>query len=74
MENLIKVKKLKKGNFSIELSEEQLDRLATYYLLRASEMAVKGFNESGMIAESYARISEEAHGNYLAIRNVLPLK
>jgi hypothetical protein len=71
MSNVINGTKLSNGNFMIELNAEQMDDLATFYLMRSAKFLNKQIeSDSQYDKELYLRISDSDYDTYKAIKKI----
>ena len=71
MSQVINGTKLSNGNFMIELTAEQMDDLATFYLVRSTKFMNKQMetnNEHDKLV--YMRISDSDYETYKSIRKI----
>ena len=71
MSNVINGTKLSNGNYMIELTTEQMDDLATFYLTRSAKFLNKQIeSDSQYDKELYLRISDSDYDTYKAIKKI----
>jgi hypothetical protein len=71
MSNVINGTKLSNGNYMIELTTEQMDDLATFYLMRSAKFLNKQIeSDSQYDKELYLRISDSDYDTYKAIKKI----
>lgn len=71
MSNTINGTKLTNGNYMMELTTEQMDDLATFYLIRSAKFLNKQIeSDSQYDKELYLRISDSDYDTYKAIKKI----
>jgi hypothetical protein len=71
MSNTINGTKLTNGNYMMELTTEQMDDLATFYLMRSAKFLNKQIeSDSQYDKELYLRISDSDYDTYKAIKKI----
>jgi len=69
MSNVINGTKLSNGNFMIELTAEQVDDLASFYLIRSAKFLNKQMESDSQIdKELFLRISDSDYETYKTIK------
>lgn len=71
MSNVINGTKLSNGNYMMELTTEQMDDLATFYLMRSAKFLNKQIeSDSQYDKELFLRISDSDYDTYKSIKKI----